>query len=102
MITKDVKFNGKDYKIRNNYKAKMLYQKELKINEDMSDVESFAAFAWCILRGFNLSFDMSFDEFSMYIDDPDNEGFIKGCTEVLSSDKEDNKEEKEPTTEEKK
>lgn len=86
MKTFDVKFNGKDYKVRSNFKSKLLYEKELKKNPDMGHVESIAVFAWCMLRGFNKGFDMSFDDFAMYIDDPDNEDFIKKCTEAVASE----------------
>jgi len=75
-------------------RTKWLFQEELRNNPQMSETEAVLRFAWCALRGFNV-FDVSFDEFSMYIDNEGNENIIEGITDIMTVEGDDKNEESE-------
>lgn len=84
MLTKDVKFNGQDYKIRFNYKTRYLYAEEIKKRGEVEQSEAIIIYAWCFLRGYNSGFNLSFDDFLMDFDDDNNIPFLDACAEVIT------------------
>lgn len=84
MKTLDVKFNGTAYKIRNNQLTRRFWAEEVHANPEMQGTESVIRYSYCLLKGFNLSFNMKYLEFEMYIDDEQNIDFIKSCTELVN------------------
>lgn len=84
MITLDVKFNGKEYKIRRNMYTLNLFQKEFKkLDEDSDQSESLVAFAWAALKGYNKDFKLSTEDVAMDLDDPKNQDFLESVTKIL-------------------
>lgn len=86
MKTLNVKFNGKEYKIRDNWASKRIFQEAVKndksILENNEDVIVF--FSYAVLLGYNKDFDMDFDEFTQVIDDEENKEFLDAVVELLT------------------
>jgi hypothetical protein len=83
MKTLDVRFNGKAYKIRNNQLTRRFWAEEVAASPKMTNLEMVVKYGYCLLKGFNLSFNMSYLEYEMYLDDEENTDFIKGITELV-------------------
>lgn len=83
MKTFDVQFGGVDYKVRNNQLTRRYWAEEIKAHPEMDNIESVVRYCFCLLRGFNMHFKLSFTEFEMYMDDEENTEFIKTVTELI-------------------
>jgi len=92
MKTIDVKFQGKDYKIRRNMYTMHLFQNELKKAGEVSDIVSTMIFSYCALKGYNKDFNDSLDTVMMHIDDEDNISVLDGIAELFKSEVEEKEE----------
>ena len=78
------KFNGVEYKIRNNFETLNTYYKLIKEEKPENEYEYLVAYAYSALHGFNEKCEVTLKQIAMYWDDPQNEQFLKDITEVIN------------------
>ena len=85
MKTIDVKFQGKDYKIRRNMYTMHLFQTELQKAGEVGEVGNILIFAYCALKGYN-EYNGTLEDVMMYLDDEENISLVEGIAELFKSE----------------